>query len=82
MIENKGATMLENGFKLFDPLGKKDASIQKSKNFNDIILFVVEGGSYSEYSDICEFSKKTGRNIIYGSTDILNAKDLINELIK
>lgn len=46
-INNKINSMQESGYTLFDSLQGID--IHKTKNFNDIFVFVVEGTCYNEY---------------------------------
>lgn len=80
-IENKGNNLLDNGYQIYDPLAKKDSNL-KSKNYNDIFVFIPEGGCYNEYQDLSELSAKYQKNIFFGGGDMISAQDLINEFIK
>lgn len=53
--------------------GKKD----KLQPVDKIIIFFVDGANYSEYQALQQISKKSGKTIIYGSTDIINGFDFL-----
>ena len=46
--------------------------------FEDVIVFVVGGGNYSEYQHLQMYAKSQNpsRVVLYGSTDILSAKQV------
>ena len=50
--------------------------------YEDVIVFIVGGGNYSEYQHLQVYAKSQNptRTILYGSTDILAAKQFIPEL--
>lgn len=43
----------------------------------EIIVCVLEGGSYNEYAEVCEYAKQSNRSIIYGGSQILNGEDMV-----
>ncbi len=74
MIETKGSSLKDiYGFQSHDT----QQGNNKNQNFNDIIVFFVDGGGYTEYAEICELAKKSNKNIYYGATDMLNSNKLI-----
>jgi len=77
LLSNKNSIMSDFGFRLYDPILKKD--YENIKNCSEIIVFVVEGACYFEYANICDLAKKLGKNIFYGGSDIINGTDLLNE---
>ena len=69
-----------------------DASFgQRRQGFNEAIVFTVGGGSMDEYGNLQAWAKRTnsgsassmnassltGRRVIYGSTELINAEDFI-----
>ncbi|KAJ5078191.1 sec1 family domain-containing protein [Anaeramoeba ignava] len=50
--------------------------------FKSAIVFVVGGGNPSEFINLKQFSdsQQMKRNIIYGSTEIINAQEFLNQL--
>lgn len=55
---------------------------EQRKAFKEAIVFVVGSGSYVEYQDLLDFSKKsaTAKNIIYGSTELVTASEFLRQL--
>ncbi|KAI0243781.1 Vesicle trafficking between the ER and Golgi [Massospora cicadina] len=49
---------------------------------SSVIVFVVGGGSYAEYLNLQDFSKRTPsvKSIIYGSTGILSPRQFMDQL--
>jgi len=73
----------------FDPKALKDNEVQRKRVFHDSIVFVVGGGNYIEYQNLVDYCKSksrgiTGtmgaRNIIYGSTELMNANEFLGQL--
>ena len=58
---------------------------QRRQGFSESIVFTVGGGSYDEYTNVAEWAARTSggdrakRRIVYGSTEILSARDFITE---
>ncbi|GAB6021737.1 Sec1 domain containing protein 1 [Chamberlinius hualienensis] len=54
--------------------------------FQEAVVFVVGGGNYIEYQNLVDYAKsKTGatqRRVIYGSTELLNASQFLEQLSK
>ncbi|KAI8869970.1 Sec1-like protein [Ramicandelaber brevisporus] len=50
--------------------------------FQDAIVFVVGGGNYIEHLNLEEYAQRSNppKNIVYGSTEILNAKSFLEQL--
>jgi len=48
--------------------------------FRRAIAFVVGGGNYTEMQSIQEWSQKHGRQVMYGSTDLVSAEEFVHEL--
>lgn len=73
----------------FDPKVQKDKDVRRKKTFQDAIVFLVGGGNYIEYQNLVDYRKSksrgatgmTGtRNVIYGSTDLMNANQFLKQL--
>lgn len=73
----------------FDPKSQRDNEVQRKKTYQDSIVFVVGGGNYIEYQNLVDYCKSksksaTGtlgiRNVIYGSTDLMNANQFLHQL--
>lgn len=76
-------------YSYFDPKAQKDSEVQRKKVFQDAIVFVVGGGNYIEYQNLVDYCKSKNRNssapsgtrhVIYGSTDLMNASQFIQQL--
>lgn len=57
---------------------------QRRQGFSEAIVFTVGGGSIDEYGNLQEWLARVAaggmrRRVIYGSTEILNARDFIRE---
>jgi hypothetical protein len=48
--------------------------------FEEIIVFVVGGGSYTEYQNLMRYAQNTKKNIIYGSTCINTPNEFLNQI--
>lgn len=73
----------------FDPKAQKDNEVQRRKLFREAIVFVVGGGNYIEYQNLVEYCKSKSRgtagysgsrHVIYGSTDLMNANQFLQQL--
>lgn len=67
----------------YDPVEKRG----EKKVYEDAIVFIVGGGNYIEYQnlvDYCRTKKVSGpsgkKHVIYGSTDLINAKQFLQQL--
>ncbi|ORX70790.1 Sec1-like protein [Linderina pennispora] len=58
--------------------GSHDSAAQEA------IVFVVGGGNYVEYQNLTEFAQRSTphKNIVYGSTDIVNSKRFLEQLAR
>ncbi|KAI1778562.1 Sec1-like protein [Hypoxylon cercidicola] len=59
---------------------------QRRQGFTDAVVFTVGGGSMDEYGNLQEWVQRTGeaggrarKRVVYGSTEILNAREFITE---
>lgn len=75
----------------FDPKALKENETPRKKNFQDAIVFVVGGGSYVEYQNLVDYTKSkskslsgahSSKQIVYGSTDLMNASQFLAQLEK
>jgi len=69
----------------FDPKVQKkmrQSSVpRKNTPFKEAIVFVIGGGNYVEYLNLQDYAKKQPlKKIIYGSTELLNPKQLLAQL--
>jgi sec1 family domain-containing protein 1 len=58
---------------------------QRRQGFTDAVVFTVGGGSMDEYGNLQEWAARTGegakakKRVVYGSTELLNAREFIKE---
>ena len=55
----------------------------KRQSYESSVVFVVGGGNYLEYHNLTEWSAQPNRaakNIVYGSTDLVTAKEFLAEV--
>lgn len=73
----------------FDPKAQRDSEAPRKKTFQDAIVFVVGGGNYIEYQNLVDYCKSKSRSassqsgsrhVIYGSTDLMNATQFLQQL--
>lgn len=53
---------------------------RKTTPYRNAIVFTIGGGNYVEYQNLQNMAKKSGKNIIYGSTEILTADQFLQQL--
>lgn len=73
----------EETFCYFDPKSSTPSVIPKKiYPFKEAIVFVIGGGNYSEYQNLKVMMKEeaTPRNVIYGSTELLTAEQLLVQI--
>ncbi|KII64715.1 Sec1 family domain-containing protein 1 [Thelohanellus kitauei] len=66
-----------------DPRQTVDGSYKSTISFDEIVVFVVGGGCYTEYQDLMSIINKkhlAGKNIIYGCTEMMNATYFTEQL--
>jgi len=86
IMELKNDTSLGiDSYCYFDPKVQKkmrqNAVPRKNTPFKEAIVFVVGGGNYVELHNLQEYSKKQPtKKIIYGSSEVLNAKQFLQQL--
>lgn len=57
----------------------------KRQSYDDAVVFVVGGGNYLEYQNLTEWANqpnRTQKKIVYGSTDIVTAKQFLAEIVE
>lgn len=67
-----------NELETFDTLNPNTTSYKRE--FNEAILFVVGGGSYTEYCNVSHFSSEFNKRVIYGSTDVYSPSQFLEQL--
>lgn len=77
---------LTDDYIYLDPRSRGGHSKPPKRNtYDDAIVFVVGGGNYLEYQNLFEWANHPNRphkNIVYGSTDIVTAKDFLQEILQ
>ncbi len=77
------STSLTEAYGYYDPsTGRTILPSDGSKSvYEDVIVFVVGGGNYTEYQYLQTYAKSQNpaRVVLYGSTDILPAKQVREE---
>lgn len=53
---------------------------RKTTPYRNAIVFTIGGGNYVEYQNLQNMARKNGKNIIYGSTEILTADHFLQQL--
>ena len=78
-LVNGKSTSLTEAYGYYDPSGRTILPTDGSKAvYEDVIVFVVGGGNYTEYQHLQTYAKSQNpaRVVMYGSTDILPAKQV------
>eukprot|EP01103_Thecamoeba_quadrilineata_P003304 TRINITY_DN13097_c0_g1_i1.p1 TRINITY_DN13097_c0_g1~~TRINITY_DN13097_c0_g1_i1.p1 ORF type:complete len:616 (+),score=111.30 TRINITY_DN13097_c0_g1_i1:69-1916(+) len=85
VMESKSSFGVEN-YLYLDPRDRNITTAPPRKTFTDAIVVVLGGGNYLEYQNLQDYAKrqqqqkKTGVNIIYGATEVLNASQFLEQL--
>ena len=88
LINNTSSDITEtniakDGYIYFDPM-QSDNQITKitdnCKKFDDIVVFMLGGGSYMEYSKVCEFAQSQNKHVIYVTTEMMNGNQFLKQL--
>jgi hypothetical protein len=85
---SEGRSCPENDtFVTVDPRVKSTDPVDvRSQTFSEVIVFVVGGGCYTEYFNLQELrrcsveARNALRNVVYGSTDLLDAESFLQQL--
>ncbi|XP_053991543.1 sec1 family domain-containing protein 1-like isoform X2 [Hylaeus volcanicus] len=86
LLQNKSGSMLDKEFIYTDPkmeqyLNSDTALVPRIKSsFKQAILFTVGGGSYVESQTLKEIAKRTGKQILYGTTEFVTPEAFLEEL--
>lgn len=72
-MENK-----EKGLEYFDT--KFRNGLKYKREFTEAIVFVIGGGSYSEYQNLMQYGESCGKNIIYGATSMIPPNDFFQQV--
>eukprot|EP01017_Pseudomicrothorax_dubius_P009066 TRINITY_DN13028_c0_g1_i1.p1 TRINITY_DN13028_c0_g1~~TRINITY_DN13028_c0_g1_i1.p1 ORF type:complete len:598 (+),score=172.54 TRINITY_DN13028_c0_g1_i1:28-1821(+) len=74
LLENRRNAFSE-GYKILD------LSIAgRTKSAENVIVFHLDGGSYVEYHNLQDLSRKMNKKFLYGCSQILSAKELLSQL--
>lgn len=52
----------------------------KTKKYDEILVFSVGGGSFLEYEGMMQLGKSMGKNILYGSTEIISPTNFLKQI--
>ncbi|EGR32432.1 sec1 family protein, putative [Ichthyophthirius multifiliis] len=82
IIESKGSCWDKCGLKQFE-LQTELRNVQT--NADIVVVFMIDGANYNEYQSLCELMKKYNSNgttkyVLYGGSQVLNAKNLLEQL--
>ncbi|ELP87540.1 vacuolar protein sorting-associated protein, putative [Entamoeba invadens IP1] len=64
----------------FDPEDSETEVQNKNEKSDDITVFVVGGGSYTEFSNISNYAKKSGKRIMYATTEMVSGDNLMQQI--
>ena len=81
IIEQKDTGDIQIGY--WDPKLSNANTLARSKApVTEVIVFMVGGGSYNEYLDVCKNERKAinERRVTYGCTDVINSEHFLHEL--
>ena len=74
----------DDTFLTLDPRRKEQHGGAPAKGrppYRDVLVFVIGGGSYSEYHHVQEYGKRhPDRQITYGCTELLNGETLLKQV--
>lgn len=82
-MDGQGPGSIVEDYLTFDPKNPRGQQAIKNQSFADAIVFVIGGGNYKEYMNVmehCQRSTLEQRSVIYGSTELLSAKEFISQL--
>lgn len=70
-------------FMTFDPRLPAGTHAQKHVgSIKEAIVFMVGGGNYLEAESLACWAERSGKNIIYGATELLNGEEMLKQLTK
>ncbi|KAF9360141.1 Vesicle trafficking between the ER and Golgi [Mortierella sp. AD094] len=80
-----GANETNEDFLYFDPKVSRASNAKMPRTrtpFQEAIVFVVGGGNYVEYQNLNEYAQRQTikKKITYGSTEVLNPKEFLQQL--
>ena len=73
----------KDGYIYFDPMQSEEQVFKINENckkFDDIVVFMLGGGSFMEYSRICEFAQSQNKHIIYVTTEMMNGNQFLKQI--
>lgn len=73
---------LEQQYDYYDPK-ISDQNIDDGRRtiqFKDSIVFVLGRGTYTEYQNIQQYAEKSGKRILYGTTELVNGDELLHQI--
>lgn len=93
LVDSKASDTSGDDYLYFDPLSKNDAvpgrssakePERKKESFKEAIVFMLGGGSYTEYHNLMDYAASTPdkKKIIYGVSELVNPTSFIAQLNK
>jgi len=84
IMEHKNIPECES-YRYLDPkmIKVNDTSQQRTKSFQEAIVFMVGGGNYIEYANLVNYKQRQGnqeKRITYGCSELLNATQFLQQL--
>ncbi|KAK9473627.1 Sec1-like protein [Dipodascopsis tothii] len=66
----------------FDPKISRGGSSRPPRRqaYNEAVVFTVGGGNYLEYGNLQEFARRSGKRVVYGSTQLVTPAQFVDEL--
>ncbi|KAF2071397.1 hypothetical protein CYY_007291 [Polysphondylium violaceum] len=72
---------LDADYLYMDPKIQNKSNVpRRTTPFKEAIVFTVGGGNYVEYQNLQDYSKKSNKKIIYGTTELLTSKDFLAQI--
>lgn len=83
-LAGSGSVLVTDDYLYLDPKSRGGhTKPPKRQSYDDAIVFVVGGGNNLEYHNLTEWAlqpNKQGKNVVYGSTDIVTATQFLDEI--
>jgi len=72
---------LDQDYLYMDPKIQNKSNVpRRTTPFKEAIVFTVGGGNYVEYQNLQDYSKKSNKKIIYGTTELLTSKEFLSQV--
>ncbi|KAK9343548.1 Sec1-like protein [Lipomyces starkeyi] len=84
MDPGSGSSSTTEDYLYFDPRMSRGALTRppprNRTSCSEAVVFTVGGGNFLEYGNLQEFAKRTGKRVVYGSTQLCTPKQFVDEL--